>query len=545
MAAKNTSAMYVGRSAAIHDDGGLAGYKCGSCGSVSVVTAQLASPSCLFCGSDDMETAKGKSWKKHARSLEQTASANTDDIIDVECVECSAHMMLDEAAAKTHVAFHGKERHIGKVHCPVCSTALRFDTAGFFGMDDPEETLGDEEIEENLLEERQKQKAGEHDGEGAPAEEPKAETQGEAPVETEEAPPKKAKNGKGKKGMKTKGEAPAVQPKKETAPVADPAPAKEDPAPAPKAETAPAETEDAPVDTQGEETEETAALPTSSSVLSLADFATGCVSFVRSGPKLYAMMEENGNHVLVGTKEVAGDTSSYENALNVACGEGREAVSKVLANNGFALSSISVGYDKFIMDEIDRRDSVMQSEYKEKLEQLGGVMEQSLGIAMGGIHRGLFADMGDNPMVVAMTRQMTASVPGLDEGRAREMIATAMEQGGDEYVANVRAKALDLMSKSDDTRNELAELIQELRSGGTARPGLPRTAGSETAKAKQGASLETRLRTPARKSPAAETAGSNGGANGLRTTNGNGRKTLRVDEIAAGMSQGIFASARN
>ena len=374
-----------------------------------------------------------------------------------------------------------------------------------------------------------KQKAAE-EGEG------EAQKTQEAPAE-DEVKTKEAPAAKEEKKLKS----PLPEPEQKTAP----AETEEAPAPAEEKvveqQDVKDDAEQAPVETEGKET--AAPLPGGTATIPLSRYATGCVSLVRSGPRLYAMMEDNGNYICVGTKEASGDTHGFENAISVACSEGKDAVEKVLVNNGFVMSTVNMAYDKFIMDQVDKRDAVMQSEYKEKLENLGSAVQQSMAIAMCGMHRGFFKEM-DNPMAKALVTSLTAHA-GMDEHRAREMIVSAMEEAGDQYASMVRDKTLDLMQKSDESRNELAELVGELRGGGVNRFAL---AGNGSGKEEAGArvlpsnlvgerqSLDERLKAPLREVPR-QSASADGG----ETQKRNGRKT-RVDELAAGLGgRSVFA----
>ena len=179
------------------------------------------------------------------------------------------------------------------------------------------------------------------------------------------------------------------------------------------------------------------------------------MDFIRSGNKLYALMndEETGNAVLVGHKQVDGDSHQYQQGLTVACGQGSEKVSEVLANNGFQMSQIDVAYDKLVMDEIDRRDSVIQKQYAEKMNSIGNVLNQSLGIAACGVHRGFFG--GSNPISSSLVNTLSTK-GGLDQHMAKELVASAMDEAGDEYAQLLREKTMDIVGKSEDVRNELA-----------------------------------------------------------------------------------------
>ena len=210
-----------------------------------------------------------------------------------------------------------------------------------------------------------------------------------------------------------------------------------------------------------------------SAQIPLVHYSKGCVDFVRSGNKLYALMndEETGNSVLVGTRQVDGDTHQFQQGLTVACGQGPKAVADVLASNGFQMSTVDVAYDRLVMDEIDKRDSVMQKQYAEKMSSIGNVLSQSLGIAACGVHRGFFG--GANPIASSLVENLSTK-GGLDQHVANELVAAAMDAAGDVYADLLREKTMEIVGKSEDVRNELAETIAMLRSGGEsgARPNL-------------------------------------------------------------------------
>ena len=631
MSKKRISAVYVGLEAEVPGDKKLVGYECASCSQISVLPRKLEDPSCLHCGHIELEAAEEASWRGRAKSLKRTADRESHKLIAVECSECNSHLMMDEKSAKVHVAAWEEAADIGKICCPVDGTALGMDVAGLFGMDEEDDTVGDEDLKDELMgdEKNEETAAGKRtwivhlvddkrvkktEKEKALYKKAAAKLKGIAGIRyssykeaiesvtkalkgvtpnrvyspTYDSRPTgdKYKEGRWRSGpvnvvirsnevykQKAAEEGEGEAQKTQEAPAEDEVKTKEAPAakeekklksplPEPEQKTAPAETEEAPApaeekvveqqdvkddaeqapaETEGKET--AAPLPGGTATIPLARYATGCVSFVRSGPRLYAMMEDNGNYICVGTKEASGDTHGFENALNVACGEGKDAVEKVLVNNGFVMSTVNMAYDKFIMDQVDKRDAVMQSEYKEKLENLGSAVQQSMAIAMCGMHRGFFKEM-DNPMAKALAASLTAHA-GLDEHRAREMIVSAMEEAGDQYASMVRDKTLDLMQKSDESRNELAELVGELRGGGVNRFAL---AGNGSGKEEAGAkvlpsnlvgerqSLDERLKAPLREVPR-QSASADGG----ETQKRNGRKT-RVDELAAGLGgRSVFA----
>ena len=212
----------------------------------------------------------------------------------------------------------------------------------------------------------------------------------------------------------------------------------------------------------------------------LVHYMQGCVNFLRSGTKLYAMMEsEDGNDVCVGSKAQGGDTHAYQQALIEACSQSKAKVAEVLAANGFNLSCVEVGFDRLVMDEIDKRDSVMKSEYTKRVEELGGVLEQSLSIAAAGIHRGFF-NGGQNPMVTSIARRLASA--GLDERQAMELIAGAMDESGDEYAELLSNIAIDISGKTEEVRSELANTVMQLRGGLGTKVVMPAQTASDKSK---------------------------------------------------------------
>ena len=457
---KKTSVMYVGAKPQVEVGDKLVGYDCGGCRDITVVSSNVRSPYCSHCGSGNMEKASRNTWKKSAKSLRKTAFNDSEEMLGVECAKCLSFLMLNEDTAKTHIvvaSYDDAEHMVGRLHCPVCSTEIGMDVAGLFGANEQDNTLGDDDLKNELLDDNDEEDAQWEASEQSPGENDDVNPVVVAPKETEETPaqdvlPK----------VKTKST------KKTKKPVAAKPP-----------EEAPAEEEQTagPLDTQW------ATLP-------LAKYASGCVNFVRSKDKLFAMMDDDGNHVCVGVKDVTGrDTHQMENALHIACQGGQSEVEKVLANNGFALSSINVGYDRWLAEEVDKRDAVMRSQYKEKMESLGGALGQSVAIAMCGINKGYFKDVTENPIVASMAEKL--STRGMmNEHEAREIIASAMQEASDPFVSLVRNKTLEMLDKPEETRNEMAEVLKSLNE----RPGVDRYMSRSTQTAAPTATLPQRLK---------------------------------------------------
>jgi len=180
------------------------------------------------------------------------------------------------------------------------------------------------------------------------------------------------------------------------------------------------------------------------------------VDIVNVGAAVYAMV--NGSTVASLNFEKAGDNKSvfYTKAFldSIAAKVNNIGLEKALANFGFQEIKVAFPLAKTIEENATVKAEAAVKSYKERLATLSADMTQCLSIAATGLNKGFYRNEG-NPLKAAFYAELEAA--GVRS--PAKIIDKIFAAAGDDWNKAMITKAMDLLSKTVEVRNELAEAI--------------------------------------------------------------------------------------
>lgn len=218
-------------------------------------------------------------------------------------------------------------------------------------------------------------------------------------------------------------------------------------------------------------------------------------SFAHDGETLFCI----AGTTCIAALEVDGDTSELEKTLSEQATE--HGLRKALEDAGFELVSARVDAGKAVKAEQERLAAEAESESEKALASFDATMGQSLEIAVMGINRGFFVGSG-NPLCDNLVDALVTA--GVDRREAVEAMSEAFDESADGYAEIVVAKAIEMARKSEDTRNELAATIADIRH----KPAPRKDGGDRETSRTDGSDVQDRLERPMRPSKATASASS-------------------------------------
>lgn len=208
-----------------------------------------------------------------------------------------------------------------------------------------------------------------------------------------------------------------------------------------------------------------------------------CLSAVDKIHNVELVKCENGYRVLVNGNPVASaykncassglvnlfeDVASLTKALSAAVSE--EGFSdEVKASFGIKPLMVKVSADEAAKQKLNAIEASVKKTYDEKQKEFLNRFEQSMSIASVGVNKGLY---GSNLLTQSLIKSLAAS--GQED--AEDVVNEIMAKYGEAYLKQIIDKANELVSKSDDVRNETASIVKAASFSKTKAVNLAHTA---------------------------------------------------------------------
>lgn len=129
---------------------------------------------------------------------------------------------------------------------------------------------------------------------------------------------------------------------------------------------------------------------------------------------------------------------------------------EVVANFGLEPITVDFESDAALAQEIAKLRADSDATIKRAVEQAAAVYEQSFGIAVTGLNKGLYKDLA-HPLRDALVRELAAV--GVE--KPRRLIDKAFDSAGIEYLQIVSAKAMEITGRSEEVRDTMAQHVEE------------------------------------------------------------------------------------
>lgn len=397
------TAVVVAKTAKMKHKLEMASHVCQHCRKQTVVQASMAQPFCVHCGS---ENTRPRDHAGLSQAGNELLKAKDNELASIKCPGCSSHIFMTEMAAASHHTGDG----IGHINCAACGQDVAFEV--------------DDDLKSLIAEQEQSSDDNTVEDDSWDSDEV------EDNVDDETAKTRGAKKQKKSKS------------KKVTAASATQRNVHEDIA----------EEEEEEDDAKGDDTEQDIVDPnaaTNASVtLSLASIVSGQPTFVCVGDKAHCIVGDN--IVATGNADEA-----LCKALNEACAANPELnLVDTLNSNGFKLNTVSVPISAAVQQAVDEQTAAAREELAAKTENMRDAIKQSLGIALAAMSRNVFSE--SNPLIDVITAALTDNDVGAD---VIENVTQALVDGSDDIAEVVQDQVMDLLDKSEDSRNETASLV--------------------------------------------------------------------------------------
>lgn len=395
-----------------------ASFKCKDCGTNQQVNASLKEPYCHSCGGDLQKTAT-------AGVAEKLNKLDDTNLVHIACTntDCGAHLYTSTATALTLA---------GAIHCPACSTAVSYSTAGIecdedeaFGgelegldeeLDDLPQGENTDDIEEasdddlDSLDDELSDESGDDDS-GYPKynlDDSAEDLSSDDDYSDDEGEQYSKSCGAGDMGMSD---------------VDGQILAEDD------------ESEDGVDINDAIEDEEEEA-----NVIRVGD----AIAMLRGVTTVASLRRNNKNADFF-------DRDAYINSINTSIKA--KGVTATIAAFGFAPLKIRVSAKALQAKLINREVTKVKASLEKGRSDYHNVMRQSLQIAMAKLNR----NMTDKTN--SLKGELFEALSALGIRGGEKVIELAFTRAGDEYATEVLAEALSLASKPNEVRDEIAKVV--------------------------------------------------------------------------------------
>ena len=178
------------------------------------------------------------------------------------------------------------------------------------------------------------------------------------------------------------------------------------------------------------------------------------VTFASDGSQLFCM----AGTTCIAKLDYTGDVGEMSAA--VAAMAEKSSLREALEDAKFDMVSARVMREgEAASADAERLAEEASAKLDEEVSGLGEVAAQAIGISTMGVNRGFFD--ADNPLAEKLASELAAA--GMDADDAEALVAEAFDEAADEYASVVSDKAVEIMRKPEDVRNELASTIASVR----------------------------------------------------------------------------------
>lgn len=223
---------------------------------------------------------------------------------------------------------------------------------------------------------------------------------------------------------------------------------------------------DKPTDTENTDSTSTNESGESQSInadlVKLVSGSSGATAIVPSPDRSAWWLFVDGKPVATSSKENASDnvqsmfsTDKFATAWEAATSEG--VTEDVLNDFGFTSIKMEVPVEDAVKQNLEAAIQENKKSYEMAASEASARFQRCFGIAAVGINKNVFKE--ENPVKSALT----ASLSSRKVRGAEQLIAAAFKQHGEQYLKNIALKASELMEKSDETLDDLAETVDEAK----------------------------------------------------------------------------------
>lgn len=415
----------------------ISAYTCKAC-HTEFASNSGSEPYCVNCGADDVEQTPEN----------QTPEVPKDDE-ELMAVQCKNH------ECSTYNIVHAKWGNVldGVMHCVTCGTVLAYDNPFNDGKDAPADTRPAEGKK------------------GTPADTRPAEGKSGTPADTrpakdediisehagdnedfEERPWRQQQSADG--DMETE-EFESGDPDDVDVTLVEPIDGDQSAEEMVEPDSEEAAEDDFGMDAEQEACEDVAM--TLSSVV-LANKPKAAFGLIQADDRILATL--GGVHVATLEKANAGPNAEvfYSKSLSRAIEEmaATQGPKQALAHFGFKHVALKFPQSKTVAALVRKKVQAAAEDFNEKGDSLRADLEQCVAIAAAGLNRNFFSKH-ENVLRKGFIQALTTA----GVRNSERVVAGVFARFGDDYHRTLLALATDLMKKSVDVRNELAEAIQE------------------------------------------------------------------------------------
>ena len=180
------------------------------------------------------------------------------------------------------------------------------------------------------------------------------------------------------------------------------------------------------------------------------------IKFERQGSQVLAFLDNN----LIGHKNMLSVPAQYMKSLELSAKDQLD-IETCLSSNGFEPITVTINTNSVVNKLISKEVTQARLDYKQKLSdetnKLLDKLTQSMTIASYGLNRGFFNQ--DNPLTASIITEMKK----LGFRDADSLVKATFANVGDDYIKVLRDTTLDIASKSDEVRNELAHTLVDIK----------------------------------------------------------------------------------
>lgn len=377
---------------------------CNSC-DTQVLANNFVAPFCPCCASDDIIPVSDDLMEHSKTDIEEMKEI-------AHCEECDTVISspLESLASLSDNA----------IYCPSCSSVAKAISASDEDDEEEEEENDDEETNEDLDGTQDEETDGLFDndeGEGGESEEGK--TSEETGTSEEESTD--------------------------------------------ESKTAETDMTDKPADTETTDTSNSGESQSiNADLVKLVSGSSGTTAIVPSPDRSAWWLFVDSKPVATASKENASDnvqsmfnTDKFATAWEAATSEG--VTEDVLNDFGFNSIKMEVPVEAAVKQNLEAAIEENKKTYEVAAEAASSRFQRCFGIAAVGINKNVFKE--ENPVKSALVASLGArKVRG-----AEQLIAAAFKQHGEQYLKNIALKASELMEKSEETLDDLAETVDEAK----------------------------------------------------------------------------------
>lgn len=155
-----------------------------------------------------------------------------------------------------------------------------------------------------------------------------------------------------------------------------------------------------------------------------------------------------------GVKAIFNDAVKFKTAFFTAAAEG--LTPDVQSDFGVEPVVVEVQPDAVVEQQIEERTSELTEQLNEERSTMEAAFKQSISTAALGVNKGVWKDVV-NPLRVGLISELA----NVSVRNPERIVDRVFEKYGEDYLRAVIAKAYDLAEKSDDSRNEIAQFVEQ------------------------------------------------------------------------------------